>query len=79
MTENELLTELIAELAPEPIRPDEVTTSMLADATGLTTKAAANRLEKGVREGVLEWRWVRVGNCRAKAYSKAAASTEGEP
>lgn len=23
--------------------------------------------------------WVRVGNCRARAYSKAAASTEGEP
>jgi len=51
---------------------EEVTSVMLAEATGLTAKAASSRLEKGVREGVLEWRWVRVGNCRAKAYRKAA-------
>lgn len=71
MTENELLAELVAELSLAPIRPDEVTSVMLAEATGLTAKAASSRLEKGVREGVFEWRWVRVGNCRAKAYSKA--------
>ncbi len=64
--------ELVAELSLAPIRPDEVTSVMLAEATGLTAKAASSRLEKGVREGVLEWRWVRVGNCRAKAYRKAA-------
>ena len=51
---------------------EEITSVMLAEATGLTAKAASSRLEKGVREGVLEWRWVRVGNCRAKAYRKAA-------
>jgi len=52
---------------------EEVTSVMLAEATGLTAKAASSRLEKGVREGVLEWRWVRVGNCRAKAYRKVGA------
>jgi len=72
LTENELLKELMAQLNSEPLQPNEVTSRMLADATGLTIRGAYERLERGVREGSLEWRWVRNGVNRVheKAYRK---------
>lgn len=72
MTENELLNELVAELQPAPLQDNEVTSKMLAAATGLSQRAAYARLERGVRNGDLEWRWIRGGlnNLREKAYFK---------
>lgn len=70
MTENELLNELMAELNSDPLRPNEVTSRMLADATGLTPRAAYDRLERGVRDGDLEYRWIGDGRSKAKAYKK---------
>lgn len=72
MTENELLNELVAELQPAPLQLNEVTSKMLAAATGVSQRTAYARLERGVREGELEWRWVKnkLNGLREKAYFK---------
>jgi predicted ArsR family transcriptional regulator len=79
MTENELLAELTAELLLEPIKSDEVTAQDLAKSAGISSRAASVRLEKGVREGELEWRWIRTGAARSKAYRKAKVRNKTDP
>jgi len=71
MTENELLSELKKELCPPEIEPDEVTTDMLQDATGLSYKGAYDVLQRKVRKGELKWRYVQgLNGNKRKAYSK---------
>lgn len=71
MTENELLAELVAELKFEAMRPDEVTIQMLADASGMSLKAAAYRLNQKVAAGELTRRQTNVNGKCTNVYRKA--------
>ena len=71
MTENELLAELVAELKVEAMRPDEVTIQMLADASGMSLKAAAYQLNQKVAAGELTRRQTNVNGKCTNVYRKA--------
>ena len=73
MTENELLAELVAELSVPPIDPDEITTKMVCDATGMNHSSVRARLEGMVSEGRLTSRRVQLPNGKlATAYRRVA-------
>lgn len=72
MTENELLAELIKELSLPDIDPEEVTSQMLADYTGVSWSTADSTLKAKVDAGLLTKRQVKLPNRRvATAYRKA--------
>jgi len=72
LEEHNLLRELAAEFDYPPFDEGKhVTASMLAEEIGITHRAASERLDKLVGEGVLERERIRMGNGhRAWGYYK---------
>ena len=69
-----LLAELVAQMGVEPLRPDEVTATMVADATGLDRKTCSEHLNLQVAVGKMAVRDARGDNGRrVRAYRKVAA------
>ena len=73
MTEYELLFELAKELSLPDIEPDEVTSQLLADYTGVSWSTADRVLKDKEAAGLLTSRKVKLANRRiATAYRKVA-------
>lgn len=71
MTEYELLFELAKELSLPDIEPDEVTSQLLADYTGVSWSTADRVLKDKEAAGLLTSRKVKLPNRRiATAYRK---------
>ena len=71
MTEFELLIELAKELSLPDIEPDEVTSQLLADYTGVSWSTADRVLKDKEAAGLLTSRKVKLPNRRiATAYRK---------
>jgi DNA-binding MarR family transcriptional regulator len=71
MTEYELLFELAKELSLPDIEPDEVTSQLLADYTGVSWSTADRVLKDKEAVGLLTSRKVKLANRRiATAYRK---------
>ncbi len=71
MTEFELLEELAKELSLPDIEPDEVTSQLLADYTGVSWSTADRVLKDKEAAGLLTSRKVKLPNRRiATAYRK---------
>ncbi len=69
MTENELLQEVLTELAG-PIDPKtEICAPMLVD-NGMSENQAYRTLNERKKRGELTWRWVMYRGQRVKAYRK---------
>jgi DNA-binding MarR family transcriptional regulator len=73
VTEFELLIELAKELSLPDIEPDEVTSQLLADYTGVSWSTADRVLKDKETAGLLTSRKVKLANRRiATAYRKVA-------
>ena len=59
MTKNELLEELTKLISLPEIEPDEITSQMLSQSTGISERAALTRLHRLEQQGKLSARWVR--------------------
>lgn len=70
MTENELLQELLKELAYPEIEPNEITVRMLAQNLGVTERMAYQHLKDREAKGLLKSRYVRGDHKRILAFSK---------
>lgn len=69
-----LLAELVAQMGPEPVREDEVTSEMVAAATGLARVTCSEYLNRQVFAGAMSARDARGANGRrVKAYRKVRA------
>ena len=74
MTENELLTELVAELSLAPVDPKtEITVQILCVETGKSENAVRSVLNEKVRKGELTVRWASCPKGKVKAYSRATS------
>jgi len=69
-----LLAELVVQMGIEPLRADEVTATMVAEATGLNRKTCSEHLNLQVAAGKLTVRNARAENgSKVRAYRRVAA------